>query len=165
MALGNFALTGRETAEALRHFEAALYLNPNFAAAHGYIGRTLVLCGRPEESLPHFEQATRISPRDPWNPFFFSSVAGAHYLAKRYAKAVEYARLAVQLRPGIMGGHRILCASLAQAGQIDEARSAMATLRQLQPGISIGWIKQSVPYTAGPMEHFLKGMRKAGLTD
>ena len=64
-----------------------------------------------------------------------------------------------------MGGHRILCASLAQAGQIEEAKAAMSTLRQLQPDISVAWIKQSVPYTAGPMEHFLEGMRKAGLTD
>ena len=39
----------------------------------------------------------------------------------------------------------------------------MNQLRQLQPGISIDWIKQSVPYTAGPMARFLEGMRKAGL--
>jgi hypothetical protein len=54
---------------------------------------------------------------------------------------------------------------LAQAGQIEEAKVAMATLRQLHPDISVAWIKQYVPYTAGPMEHFLEGMRKAGLTD
>ena len=39
----------------------------------------------------------------------------------------------------------------------------MNQLRQLQPGISIDWIKQSVPYTARPMAQFLEGMRKAGL--
>ena len=71
----------------------------------------------------------------------------------------------MQLRPGILGGHRILCASLAQAGQIEEAKAAMATLRQLHPDISVAWIRQYVPYTAGPMEQFLEGMRKAGLTD
>jgi hypothetical protein len=64
-----------------------------------------------------------------------------------------------------LGGHRILCASLAQAGQIEEAKSALTTLRKLHPDISIAWIKQSVPYTAEPMEHFLEGLRKAGLTD
>jgi hypothetical protein len=39
----------------------------------------------------------------------------------------------------------------------------MNNLRQLQPGISIDWITQSVPYTPEPMAHFLEGMRKAGL--
>jgi adenylate cyclase len=106
-----------------------------------------------------------MSPRDPWNGFFFSGVSGAHYLAGRHVEAVKYARQAVQLRPGILGGHRILCASLAQAGQIEEAKSAMIALRKLHPEISIAWIKQSVPYTAEPMKYFLEGLRKAGLTD
>lgn len=165
MALGYLAIVERETTQALYHFQAVLDLNPSFATAHGYVGRTLVLSGRSEESLPHFELATRMSPRDPWNGFFYSGLSGAHYMAGRYLEAVKYARQAVQLRPGILGGHRILCASLAQAGQIEEAKSAMITLRKLHPDISVTWIKQSVPYTAAPMEHFLEGLRKAGLTD
>jgi hypothetical protein len=59
----------------------------------------------------------------------------------------------------------MLCASLAQAGQIEEAKLALAQLRQLQPNLSIAWIRQSIPWTAGPMEKALEGMRKAGLTD
>jgi TolB-like protein len=165
MALGYLAIVERETTQALYHFQAVLDLNPSFAAAHGYVGRTLVLCGRSEESLPHFELATRMSPRDPWNGFFFSGLSGAHYMAGRYLQAVTYARQAVQLRPGALGGHRILCASLAQAGQIEEARSAMITLRKFHPDISVTWIRQSVPYTAAPMEHFLEGLRKAGLPE
>jgi adenylate cyclase len=57
----------------------------------------------------------------------------------------------------------VLCASLAQAGQVDEAASAMMTLRQLQPKVSLAWVQQSVPYTSKPMEHFLDGLRRAGL--
>ena len=37
MALGYFEFTGRNTEEAVRHFKAALDLNPNFAAAEGSI--------------------------------------------------------------------------------------------------------------------------------
>jgi hypothetical protein len=86
-------------------------------------------------------------------------------LAGRYPEAVKAARQAVQLRPGYIGAHRILCASLAQGGHLDEAKAELATIRQLQPDISIARIRESVPYTAGPMERFLDGMRKAGLTD
>jgi hypothetical protein len=57
----------------------------------------------------------------------------------------------------------MLCASLAQAGRSDEAKTALGTLKHLQPNVSLAWIRQSVPYTAGPMEHFLQGMRRAGL--
>jgi hypothetical protein len=76
---------------------------------------------------------------------------------------VNWARTAIQLRPGFTAAHRILCASLAMADRTEEVRSAMTKLRELQPNISIEWIKQYVPYTARAMPHFLEGMRKAGL--
>jgi len=37
--------------------------------------------------------------------------------------------------------------------------------RFLQPDISLAGIRQSVPYTAGPLEHFIEGLRKVGLTE
>jgi len=165
LALGYLAFAARQTDEAVHCFRTALDLNPNFAAAHGFIGWALAFDGRSEESIGHLQQAVRMSPRDPLNGFFFAGLSAAHYLASRYAEAVEWARKAVQLRGGIFGGHRILCASLAQAGLMEEAREAMSQLRRLQPNISIAWIKQSVPYTRKPMIHFLEGMRKAGLTE
>lgn len=164
LALGYYEFTGRSTDEAIRHFSAALDLNPNFAAAAGSIGFALALDGRSDEAIRHFEQALRMSPRDPFNSFFYVGIAAAHYLAGRYAEAIKWAKQAVQLRPGYIGAHRILCASLAQAGQAEEARTVLQTLRQMHPEISLAWIRQSVPYTAGPMEKFLDGMRKAGLT-
>jgi tetratricopeptide (TPR) repeat protein len=165
LALGYVDFTDRRTDEAVRHFRAALDLNPNFAAAAGSIGFALALDGRSDEAISHFEQAMRMSPRDPFNGFFFVGIGAAHYLAGRYPEAVKAARQAVQLRPGYIGAHRILCASLAQGGQLDEAKAELAAIRQLQPDISIARIKESVPYTVRAMERFLDGMRKAGLTD
>jgi len=57
------------------------------------------------------------------------------------------------------------CASLAQIGRVDEARTFLATVRLEQPQLSIDWTRASVPYqTPELMERFLDGMRKAGLT-
>lgn len=164
LALGYFDFTARRTEEAIRHFNAALELNPNFAAAAGSIGFALALDGQSDEAIRSFDQAMSMSPRDPFNSFFICGVAGAHYLAGRYDDAIRSGKRAVQLRPGYAGAHRILCASLAQAGHIGEARAALEKVRNLQPNISIAGIRQSVPYTAGPMEKFVEGMRKAGLT-
>jgi adenylate cyclase len=163
MALGNLAIINHQTDEAVRHFRSALDLNPNFATAYGYMGLALVHDGQSEEALHRFEQAMRMSPRDPFNARILAGVSAAHYLRGRYPEAVKWARQAVQLRPGVLGGHRMLCASLAQAGQVDEAKAAMNTLRQLQPDISIAVVKQSVPYAAKEMAHFLDGLCKAGL--
>ena len=104
-----------------------------------------------------------MSPHDPQNAVFNAGFAAAHYLAGRYAKAVEYSSTALQQRSAFTPGYRIHCASLAQNGQIDEARAVLARLKELQPDVSIAWIKKYVPYTPGPMAKFTEGMRKAGL--
>ena len=104
-----------------------------------------------------------MSPHDPQNAIFNVGLAAAHYLAGRYNEAIGYARKAVQQRSGWAPGYRIYCASLAQAQQVVEARAALNRLKELQPGISIKWMEQHVPYQAKPMVKFLEGIRKAGL--
>jgi len=165
MALGYLAFTARQTDEALRHFRSAIDLNPNFAAAYGYVGWVLVHDGQSDEAIRNLRQAIRMSPHDPFNVFFLAGLAAAHYFDGRYTEAIAMAQQALQLRPGHLGARRKLCASLAQAGLVEEARSALSVLREMQPNISIAWIRQSVPYTSESMTRFLEGMRKAGLTD
>jgi len=155
----------RRTEEAVEEFQRAIDLNPNFATAHGYLGDVLSLDGQSDKAINYAERAIRMSPQDPQNAIFNMSLATAHYLAGRYDEAAAYGRKAVQQRYGMTGGHRIYIASLAQAGQIEAARAALEQLRKIQPDISISWIRKHVPYTPGPMENFLDGMRKAGLRD
>ena len=162
-ALGYVAYTMRRTDEAIEEFQRAIDLNPNFAAAHSYLSLALALAGQSDQAIAHAEQAIRMSPHDPQNAICFTALAAAHYQAGRYGEAVNFGRKAVQQRSGWAPGHRIFCASLAQAGQIEEARAALDHLKELHSDISIAWIEKHVPYTAGPMAKFLEGMRKAGL--
>jgi adenylate cyclase len=163
LALGYVALTRRRTNVAVDELQRALDLNPNFAAARGFLGAALTLDGRSDQAIEHLEQAIRMSPHDPQNALFNVNLAAAHYLAGRYNEAIVYGSKAMQQRFGLTNSHRVYIASLAQAGQIDEARAALAKLQELQPGHSIAWIERNIPYTPGPMAKFLEGMRKAGL--
>jgi adenylate cyclase len=163
LALGYVAFFRRRIDIAAEEFLHALSLNPNFAAAHGYLGFALAHDDRTDEAISHCEQAIRMSPHDPQNVIFTAGLAVAHYLAGRYSEAVAFGRKAVQMRNGWTGGHRTYIASLAQAGQIEEARAALARLKELQPNISLAWFEQYIPYMPGPMAKFLEGMRKAGL--
>ena len=163
LALGYVSYTMRRTDEAVEEFQRAIDLNPNFAAAYGYLGLALALDGRSDQAIPQLEQAIRMSPHDPQNAAFNMALACAHYLAGRYNEAIGFCRKALQERHGWTGAHRLYVASLAQAGQIDEARTALQRLRELQLNISVAWIEQNVPYTPDQMPKFLEGMRKAGL--
>lgn len=127
------------------------------------MGWALAFDGRSGDAIRYFEQALRMSPHDPLKAFFYSGTSVAHYYAQRYEDAIQWGRRAIMERPGFTAAHRILCASLAQAGRVEETCKAMERLYELQPNISISWIEQHVPYTTRAMPHFLDGMRKAGL--
>ncbi len=163
LALGYVAFRERQTDEAVREYMRALDLDPNFATAYGYLGWALAFDAQSEDAIRHLQQALRMSPHDPLKAAFYSGTCVAHYYARRYDEGIEWGRKAIRERPGLTAAHRILCASLAQAGRTEETPAAMARLREIQPNVSIAWIEQHVPYTARAMPHFLDGMRKAGL--
>ena len=163
LALGFVAFVRRQTNVAALEFRRALELNPNFAAAHGYLGWTLAFDGQSEEATKHLQEAIRMSPHDPQNAIFNTGLAVTHYLTERYAEAVEYSSKALQQRSAFTAGYRIHVASLAQNGQIAEAREVLALLKEMHPDLSIAWIEKNVPYTSGPMVKFVEGMRRAGL--
>jgi TolB-like protein len=164
IALGYSALMDRHTEEAIAAFRRAVNLNPNSAAGCYHLSHGLAFAGQDREAIEHAEDAIRLSPVDPEMALFLGAIAVAHYTAGRFAEATNYTTQAARLRPGFQGAQRLRCASLAQMGQIDEARALLAAARREQPELSIAWIRASVPYqTPALMERFLEGMRKAGL--
>ena len=166
IALGFWAMREKRTEDSIASFRRAVNLNPNSAAAHAHLGRGLAFAGQDREAIEHTEEGIRLSPLDPMMALWFGAMAVAHYTAGRYAESGHYTAVATRLRPGFQGAHRLHCASLAQAGRIDEARSYLVTVRREQPHLSLDWIRTSVPYqTPELMERFLDGLRKAGLNE
>jgi adenylate cyclase len=163
LALGYAAVLMRKTDTAVEEYQRSIDINPNFAAAHGHLGLALAFDGQSDKAIAHLDQAVRMSPHDPQTFLFNVSLAIAHYLAGRYPEAIIFGRKAVQQRAGFSGGYRIFAASLAEAGQIDEARAAIEQLKKLQPDISIAWIEANVPYKPDTMAKLIAGLRKAGL--
>ncbi len=164
IALAYAAMMERRTEESIASFRRAVGLNPNSAAAHSHLSRGLAFAGRDREAIEHGEEAIRLSPLDPEMALFLGAIAVAHYAAGRYAETIERSLEAQRLRPGFQGSRRLLCASLAQVGRIDEARLLLATIQNEQSQLSLAWIKANVPYqTPELMERYLEGFRKAGL--
>jgi adenylate cyclase len=163
LALGQLATMRKQTDAAKNAFQHALELNPNFAAAHGFLGYALALAGQSERALEHLNQALSLSPHDPQNIVFMIGVGQALYQGRRYNEAANYTHNVAQQRPEHFGAHRQLCASLAQAGRIEEARAALERLKQLQPNVSLAWVNENLPLTPDAMKHYLDGFRKAGL--
>jgi TolB-like protein len=166
IALAYVALMERRSEEAIAGFRRAVQLNPNSAAAHAYLSLGLGFAGGDAEAIQHGEKAIRLSPVDPEMARTLGGIAVAHYLAGRFDEAINVTGEALRLRPGFHGGQRLHCASLAEAGRIEEARALFARIRVEQPQLSARWIRLNVPYqTPELMERFLDGLRKAGMED
>jgi len=164
IALAYAAMMERRTEEALAAFRRAVSLNPNSAAAHSHLSRGFAFAGRDREAIEHGQEAIRLSPLDPEMALFLGAIAVAHYTAGRYDEAARFSAEALRLRPGFQGAQRLRCASLAQAGQLDEARSLLVTVHREQPDLSLDWVRAHVPYqTPALMERFLDGLRLAGV--
>jgi len=165
VTMGLLGIVERDTDAALRHFDIALDLNPNLVPAVGFRGFALTLDGQSDDALEAFERCVQMNPRDPHINLFLTHVAAAHYMAERYDDAVDWARRSIRTYPEYLGSYRILTASLGMAGRDDEAREALSVLLKVQPEISVEWARDRVPYTARTIDHFLEGLRRAGLRE
>jgi hypothetical protein len=107
----------------------------------------------------------RFSPRDPFAAIYCGVAAYCQYLGGHYEEAIRMSREAIRQRSDFVGAHRVLTAAAALAGQADIATSALADLRLAQPGISLGWIDEQMPWESDiDRQHYLKGFRAAGLS-
>jgi tetratricopeptide (TPR) repeat protein len=143
----------------------ALDINPSFSLGYGTLGTVLAWGGEPDESIANNELALRINPSDPLNAHRHFGLALAHYLAGRYAKALEYAGIVIQLRPDWWLGLIVYAAALAQVGRATEARAACRDLRRAKPDMTAASLK-ALPFAkASDRALVADGLRKAELPD
>jgi TolB-like protein len=166
VALGFVHGYTRNCDDAIAEMQRALGINPNFALAHGLFGLVLAWASKARQALEEIEWAMRLSPRDVMNGHYPIVRGVAHFIAGDYEEMVVEARDAVRQRPDSVGAYRVLAVGCAHLGKLDEARAAAERLKELQPGISLGWAERNIPI-ANPNDRarYVEGLRKAGLPE
>jgi len=84
--------------EALALYDKAIELNPNLALAWSMRGMCDGNLGNTARSISDFEQALRLSPRDPMRWLAQHGLAWAHLMAGRYDEALSWATLGARPR-------------------------------------------------------------------
>ena len=162
-ALGRVFFIRGDFSRAISQLELALELNPNFALACFAVGHALLSSGRVEDSLRHFDEAIRQSPRDPWLYLYqqIKAIALAHL--DRYDEALDCCAKAIRHQSADYSSQVIYASVLGQMGRIDEARRQLAAATAKEPA-------KIVPAPLRAMfeegrEKFIDGLRKAGLPE
>lgn len=103
---------------ALKEYETAIELNPNYATAHHWYAVSLALMGRSEEAIREIEQAQRL---DPLSVRISANVALILYEGRQYDQAIIEARKALELEPNDGATHFRLGDIYLQKGMPKEA--------------------------------------------
>jgi TolB-like protein/tetratricopeptide (TPR) repeat protein len=146
--------------------DRSLILNTNLAAAWNASGWVRTFLSETDLAIDHLAQAMRLSPLDPLMYLMQSATALAHFVASRYAEASSWAQKAFGEQPNSLATLRILAASTALSGQLDEARKAIARARHLDPNSRISNLKHRVG-RFGPDDYarYADALRLAGLPE
>jgi len=90
----------------------------------------------------------------------------AYYMLKRYEEAVRWMREGASRLPGLQDSHLGPASAYAQAGRPEEARAAAAEVLRINPSFTIkSWKPLTVYKDTKDLEHYLVGLRKAGLPE
>lgn len=158
--LGFASLYKKRHDRALAEYSRALSLNPNDADIIAEYADALVYAGKPEESVELLQRAMRLNPYYP--DWYLWYLADAYCTMRRHADVVA----TIQQMQNPDEGRRMLAASYAYLGQMDEARTEAETVLRLHPGFTIGRWRHRPPYRdPAVLEYFCEGLRLAGLPD
>ena len=145
--------------------DRALVVNPNLAAAWIFSGWVKVFLGEHEVAIEREARAMRLSPHDP-QILLQAATAGAHFFAGRYAEALSWAQTAVREQSNFFIALCVAAASAALGGKPDEAREAMARVRQLNPALRTSNIDEILPFKRRQdLDLWTEGLRRAGLPE
>ncbi len=164
-ALGRVHMLRHAYARAISEMEAALALNASFDRAYFGLGHALLYGGRPEESIPQFERAIRLSPRSPRSWTSPQMLACAYFNLGRYEEAAAWSEKAIQQPNAPFMPFAHAAAALGHLGRIDEAHDMLAEARKRKSDFSADTIRNTVGQYGrySEVDRIIDGLRKAGL--
>jgi adenylate cyclase len=156
--MGLSHLYKKEHDESLAAYERALELNPNDADLLAEMGDCLVYVRQAGRAVQLLEQAIRLNPYHPDSYLWY--LGDAYFHLGEYDKTIHTLHKMCDQAEG----HRLMAASHALLGHMDEARRHASAVMEVHPNFTIEhWRK--VPPNKYPedLEIFVEGLRKAGL--
>jgi TolB-like protein/DNA-binding winged helix-turn-helix (wHTH) protein/tetratricopeptide (TPR) repeat protein len=148
---------GEDIDVAIGLIDRCLTLNPGFAAGWHWSGILRLFAGQPDLALDHLETGLRLSPRDRLANYL-NAFGEAHFFGRRFDDAVTNLLASLERAPGFPITYRVLAASYAHMGQLDEAREIIRRLRAITPAAMERGTRYRNPELR---ELFLSGLRCA----
>jgi adenylate cyclase len=135
----------RDLDTARKRCDQAVEANPSHALGWLYRGVVNAFEGAGDAALEATRRAIELSPLDPQRYYFESLGATAELSANQYVNAERLARSSLALNRMHPSTWRVLTIALVAQGRMDEARAALAKMRQLEPALTVEKYVARVP--------------------
>jgi tetratricopeptide (TPR) repeat protein len=150
--------------EGARVADAELAVNPNYAPAYAYRSIAESALGQFEQAKSDAQQAMRLSPRDPRMASFHDYLATAELGLGHFDATIEESSKAIDAGYKVFQPYLRLATAHALKGDIDEAKTAMAEARRLNPKLSVKWLMANKTFS-GFTQPWYDALRKSGLPE
>jgi adenylate cyclase len=147
--------------EALRAADAGLAINPSSAILLATRANVETYLRRFEQAKSDLQQAMRLSPRDPRLGQWHNFTADAELGSGHFDVAIDESNKAIDAGYHAFYAYLNLAAAQALIGKIDEASTALAEARRLNPKLSVKWLNDHKPI----LQPAFDALRKAGLPE
>jgi adenylate cyclase len=137
--------------------DRSLTLNPSFARGWAWSAALRNIVGQPSIAIEHYKTSLRLSPRDRLGTFGIT-FGIAHFLNNQFEDAAAILLAALEQAPSFPHTLRVLAASYAHMGRLDEAREIVERLRAITPVLIPSRLAWRNPEHR---ELFLSGLRLA----
>jgi tetratricopeptide (TPR) repeat protein len=107
-----------DLSDAAREFERAIELNPNYATAHQWYSRCLIIMGRNDDAI---REARRAELLDPLSLVIIAEAGGVYSDSNRFDEAISECRRALDLEPKFPLAHYILAGVYLKQHRFDDA--------------------------------------------
>jgi adenylate cyclase len=151
----------RRFEESLRTADAGLAINPNYAALYAPRSTDKASLGQFEQAKSDAQQAMRLSPHDPLIGVFHIHSGDAELGLGHFDAAIDEYHKATDsgYRPFFV--YADSAAAYALEGKMDEAKTALAEARRLNPKLTVKSLQSFAPNIPALFD----GLRKAGLPE
>jgi TolB-like protein/class 3 adenylate cyclase len=156
--LGFVHLYRKENHLAINAYKRAMSLNPNDADVMSDMADALAHSGGSEDAIELLSRAMLLNPFYPDQ--YLWHLGGAYFNLKRYDESIE----SIMRMNNPAEGRRLLAASYAHLGQQKKAKEQADLVLSVHPNFSLeNWAQVQPDNQAQDLEHFVEGLKKAGL--
>ena len=164
MAHSNLGILLREDGklpEAIRHYEQALQVKPDYAEAHCNLGNAFSQTGRFQDAIAHYQRALQIRPD---YVEAHNNLAFALLRTGKVEDAIAHLEQVVRLSPNSAEGQYNLANALSQVGRVQDAMGHYEQAVRLKPGFAeayngLGVLLDRKGQTQAAISEYLQALR------